>query len=63
MRHREHLDGSMDLIGTFLYGPQRGSFLLNTVRQPGMPLVDDWGCLKSTVITTDSSTFDFVIRF
>lgn len=48
-RHRDHLDGSMDLIGAFLYGPHRGSFILNTLRQPGIPLVDDWGCLKSTV--------------
>jgi hypothetical protein len=60
-RHRDHLDGSMDLIGTFLYGPQSGSFILNTVRESGMPLVDDWGCLKSTVIT--DSAFDFVMLF
>lgn len=57
-RHRDHLDGSMDLIGAFLYGPHRGSFILNTLRQPGIPLVDDWGCLKSTVIT--DSSFHFV---
>lgn len=48
-RHRAHLDGSMELIGTFLYGPQKGSFVLNTLREPGMTLVDDWGCLKSMV--------------
>jgi legumain len=48
-RHRTHLDGSMELIGTFLYGPHKGFSILNSVREPGMPLVDDWGCLKSMV--------------
>ncbi|KAB1217056.1 Vacuolar-processing enzyme [Morella rubra] len=47
--HRVHLDGSMALIGAFLYGPQKSSSILNSVREPGMTLVDDWGCLKSTV--------------
>ncbi|KAF3942539.1 hypothetical protein CMV_030814, partial [Castanea mollissima] len=49
MRHRTHLDGSIKLIGTFLYGPHKGSSIFNSVREPGMPLVDDWGCLKSMV--------------
>ncbi|XP_030945423.1 legumain isoform X2 [Quercus lobata] len=49
MRHRTHLDGSIELIGTFLYGPHKGSSIFNSVREPGMPLVDDWGCLKSMV--------------
>ncbi|KAF5478450.1 hypothetical protein F2P56_005009 [Juglans regia] len=48
-RHRAHLDGSMELIGSFLYGPHKGSSILNSVRESGMPLVDDWRCLKSTV--------------
>ncbi|KAG2681458.1 hypothetical protein I3760_11G145900 [Carya illinoinensis] len=39
----------MELIGSFLYGPHKGSSILNSVREPGMPLVDDWRCLKSTV--------------
>lgn len=51
-RHRAHLDGSMELIGSFLYGPHKGSSILNSVREPGMPLVDDWRCLKSTVNNT-----------
>lgn len=48
-RHRAHLDVSIELIGSFLYGPHKGSSILNSVREPGMPLVDDWRCLKSTV--------------
>ncbi|KAK6262941.1 hypothetical protein QUC31_008757 [Theobroma cacao] len=49
IRHRIHLDGSIDLIGTLLYGPAKGSGVLNSVREPGLPLVDDWQCLKSMV--------------
>ncbi|KAE8717225.1 Vacuolar-processing enzyme [Hibiscus syriacus] len=49
MRHRIHLDGSIDLIGTLLYGPGKGYAFLKSVREPGLPLVDDWQCLKSMV--------------
>lgn len=49
MRHRQHLDGSIDAVGVFLFGPIKGSSVLNSVRKPGLPLVDDWECLKSTV--------------
>lgn len=49
MKHRNHLDGSMELIGNFLYGPGKGSSVLQSVRAPGLPLVDDWACLKSMV--------------
>ena len=60
MRHRTHLDGSIELIGTFLYGPHKGSSIFNSVREPGMPLVDDWGCLKSMVTTLNLQLqFDF----
>ncbi|KAF7810139.1 vacuolar-processing enzyme [Senna tora] len=48
VKHRMHLDYSMELIGTFLYGRQ-GPRVLERARQPGMPLVDDWTCLKSMV--------------
>ncbi|TYH59362.1 hypothetical protein ES332_D08G217300v1 [Gossypium tomentosum] len=48
-RHRIHLDGSIDLIGTLLYGPAKGSAILKSVRETGLPLVDDWQCLKSVV--------------
>ncbi|XP_019263066.1 PREDICTED: LOW QUALITY PROTEIN: vacuolar-processing enzyme-like [Nicotiana attenuata] len=49
MLHRQHLEGSVDAIGVFLFGPTKGSSVLNSVREPGLPLVDDWDCLKSTV--------------
>lgn len=52
MKHRNHIDGSIDFIGEFLYGPGKGSSVLNSVRALGLPLVDDWECLKSMVITT-----------
>ncbi|PNT54091.2 hypothetical protein POPTR_001G119800v4 [Populus trichocarpa] len=49
MRHRTHLDSSMELIGTLLFGPKKGSTILKSVREPDSPLVDDWRCLKSMV--------------
>ncbi|KAL4341887.1 hypothetical protein GQ457_08G027170 [Hibiscus cannabinus] len=49
MRHRIHLDGSIDMIGTLLYGPAKGPAILKSFREPGLPLVDDWQCLKSMV--------------
>ncbi|EXB54447.1 Vacuolar-processing enzyme [Morus notabilis] len=53
-RHRTHLDKSIELIGSLLYGPQKGSLVLNSVRSPGQPLVDDWACLKSMVKSFES---------
>ena len=50
MLHRQHLDGSIDAVGVFLFGPIKGGSVLSSVRKPGLPLVDDWECLKSTVI-------------
>ncbi|PRQ18097.1 putative legumain protein [Rosa chinensis] len=49
MKHRNHIDGSIKFIGTFLYGPENRATLLNFVRPLGLPLVDDWECLKSMV--------------
>ncbi|KDP25622.1 hypothetical protein JCGZ_20778 [Jatropha curcas] len=49
IKHRSHLDNSIELIGTLLFGPQKGSTVLQSVREPGLPLVDDWTCLKSMV--------------
>lgn len=46
-RHRKHLDASVELIGTVLFGPTAN--VLNPVRETGLPLVDDWECLKSMV--------------
>ncbi|TKY55414.1 Vacuolar-processing enzyme [Spatholobus suberectus] len=49
VKHRKHLDGSVELLGVLLYGPGKGSSVLQSVRAPGLPLVDDWACLKSMV--------------
>lgn len=51
MTHRMHVDKSMNLIGKLLFGSARGPNVLNTVRPPGQPLVDDWDCLKTMVRT------------
>lgn len=47
--HREHLDGSISFIGLVLFGPAKGPSTLKSVRGRGLPLVDDWDCLKSMV--------------
>lgn len=49
VKHRNHLDGSVELIGVLLFGPTKGSSVLQALREPGLPLVDDWECLKSRV--------------
>lgn len=54
IRHRKHIDGSIELIGSILYGPTKASSTLTSVRAPGLPLVDDWQCLKSTVRTFET---------
>ncbi|KAJ0265528.1 Vacuolar-processing enzyme beta-isozyme [Hirschfeldia incana] len=46
-RHRKHLDTSVELIGTLLFGPTTN--FLKLAREPDLPLVDDWECLKSVV--------------
>uniref|UniRef100_A0A0D2ZZ29 Legumain prodomain domain-containing protein n=1 Tax=Brassica oleracea var. oleracea TaxID=109376 RepID=A0A0D2ZZ29_BRAOL len=51
-RHRKHVDTSVELIGTVLFGPLTN--VLNSVREPGLPLVDDWECLKSMVRVSHS---------
>ncbi|MFS7941598.1 putative legumain protein [Helianthus anomalus] len=48
LTHRGHLDTSIDMIGVLLFGPQNGRSILNSVREHGLPLVDDWECFKST---------------
>lgn len=49
MSHRLHVDQSVELIGNLLFGAKEGSNILSAVRASGMPLVDDWSCLKSMV--------------
>ncbi|CAM9001560.1 unnamed protein product [Rhodiola kirilowii] len=54
MKHRLHLDGSVTMIGALLFGPTNSDSVLKSVRAPGLPLVDDWACLKSMVRTFES---------
>ncbi|XLT58060.1 hypothetical protein HN873_050664 [Arachis hypogaea] len=55
VNHRNHIDGSVKLIGTLLYGPGKSSSVLESVREhAGLPLVDDWTCLKSMVRVFES---------
>jgi legumain len=49
VRHRKHLDNSIDFIGKLLFGIDKGPSTLQAVRPPGQPLVDDWDCLKQMV--------------
>ncbi|XP_028804377.1 legumain isoform X1 [Neltuma alba] len=48
-KHRRHIDESVKLVGILLYGPGKGSSVLDHVRGPGLALVDDWTCLKEMV--------------
>ncbi|KAI3971304.1 hypothetical protein MKX01_008148 [Papaver californicum] len=54
MTHRTHLDTSIRLVGDLLFGPHKGSSTLSVVRSSGLPLVDDWGCLKAMVRVFES---------
>ncbi|KAG0486871.1 hypothetical protein HPP92_008966 [Vanilla planifolia] len=54
MAHRVHVDNSISLISELLFGKERGKEVLKAVRPQGLPLVDDWGCLKSFVRTFET---------
>ncbi|KAG0456300.1 hypothetical protein HPP92_024088 [Vanilla planifolia] len=54
MSHRIHVDKSINLIGKLLIGSENDAKFLNEVRPKGMPLVDDWMCLKSMVRTFET---------
>lgn len=58
-RHRKHLDTSVELISTVLFGPTTN--VLKSVREPGLPLVDDWECLKSVVRVSQSFKLLFFV--
>ncbi|KAH0465386.1 hypothetical protein IEQ34_005489 [Dendrobium chrysotoxum] len=49
MKHRLHLDSSIDFIGKLIFGSIKGPSILRNIRSSGQPLVDDWDCLKSMV--------------
>ncbi|KAG9157319.1 hypothetical protein Leryth_004957 [Lithospermum erythrorhizon] len=54
LSHRMHIDDSLKLIGKLLFGIEKGPVLLDAVRPSDQPLVDDWDCLRSLVITYET---------
>ncbi|KAK9102232.1 hypothetical protein Sjap_019486 [Stephania japonica] len=54
MRHRVHVDNSVNLIGELLFGYEEGERILKFVRPAGQPLVNDWACLKNMVSTFET---------
>ncbi|KAK7311408.1 hypothetical protein RJT34_09540 [Clitoria ternatea] len=54
MSHRMHIDNSVKLIGKLLFGIEKASEMLSSVRPAGLPLVDDWDCLKTLVRTFET---------
>lgn len=50
MSHRVHIDSSMELIGQLLFGLEKGPEVLKAVRPAGLPLLDNWDCLKTMVL-------------
>ncbi|GBG73201.1 hypothetical protein CBR_g12919 [Chara braunii] len=46
---RAHIDRSVSLMGSLLFGEDGGDRFLNARRATGLPLVDDWNCLKAVV--------------
>ncbi|XP_071723986.1 vacuolar-processing enzyme-like [Rutidosis leptorrhynchoides] len=51
---RNKVDNAMSFIGRELFGKEKGSHVLNTIRTPGRPLVDDWDCLRTFVKTYEN---------
>ncbi|KAL2940187.1 Vacuolar-processing enzyme [Bienertia sinuspersici] len=54
MWQRKHTDQSVKGIAQVLFGETHGSSYVTMVRPTGMPLVDDWDCLKSMVKTYEA---------
>ncbi|KAJ8770846.1 hypothetical protein K2173_021761 [Erythroxylum novogranatense] len=51
LAHRQHVDSSINHIVTTIHGTEQVSEIMNSVRPSGLPLVDDWDCLKNFVTT------------
>lgn len=51
-----YIDKSVDLVGRLLFGVEAGPTTLSAVRPDGLPLTDDWACLKSMV--SDITNFE-----
>nr|XP_043614739.1 vacuolar-processing enzyme-like [Erigeron canadensis] len=49
VRYMTNVDSSINTIGLLLFGPQKGRSILHSVRDPRVPVVDDWKCLRSVV--------------
>lgn len=49
LSRRSHIDESVEMVGDLLFGPTNAFELLHRVRPSGLPLVDDWECLKAMV--------------
>ncbi|XP_076958526.1 vacuolar-processing enzyme-like [Bidens hawaiensis] len=47
LRHMSHLDSSVNMIGVLLFRQQKGHSILRSTTGQGLPVVDDWDCLKS----------------
>ncbi|OIV96401.1 hypothetical protein TanjilG_09828 [Lupinus angustifolius] len=54
MSHRMHVDSTVKLIGKLLFGIEKGTEVISSVRPAGQPLVDDWNCLKTLVRTFET---------
>jgi legumain len=54
MSHRAHIDHSIKLVGKLLFGIEKGLDVLHAIRPAGLPLVDNWQCLKTLVRTFES---------
>lgn len=51
MSRRVHIDSSVELIiGQLLFGLEKGPEVLKAVRPAGLPLLDNWDCLKTMVL-------------
>ncbi|KAF3791048.1 Vacuolar-processing enzyme [Nymphaea thermarum] len=49
MAHRVRVDRSVEVISHLLFGKDVAPKLVNVIRSPEQPIVDDWDCLKSMV--------------
>eukprot|EP00244_Chara_vulgaris_P008263 TRINITY_DN319_c0_g1_i4.p1 TRINITY_DN319_c0_g1~~TRINITY_DN319_c0_g1_i4.p1 ORF type:complete len:552 (+),score=109.54 TRINITY_DN319_c0_g1_i4:462-2117(+) len=52
--HRSHVDRSVGLIGSLIFGAQNAENMLFARRPPGLPIVDDWDCLRTAARTFES---------
>ncbi|XP_015873401.3 vacuolar-processing enzyme-like [Ziziphus jujuba] len=51
LSHRKHIDFTINKIAELLFGYWNSKNLLNTVRGPGQPTIEDWDCFKMIVKT------------